>query len=76
MYGFVDFLCTYLFLIFRLLHLVVSTNHDCYVKLVVSGLDYSMDGMPRYVNYRAKILVLKGRMFDMHFSYESCSCRV
>ncbi|XP_069677672.1 rapamycin-insensitive companion of mTOR isoform X2 [Periplaneta americana] len=33
----------------QLLHLVVSTNHDCYVKLVVSGLDYSMDGMPRVI---------------------------
>ncbi|XP_021912957.1 rapamycin-insensitive companion of mTOR isoform X2 [Zootermopsis nevadensis] len=33
----------------QLLHLVVSTNHDCYVKLVVSGLDYSIDGMPRVI---------------------------
>lgn len=44
-----EFLFTCLHLGFRLLHLVVSTNHDCYVKLVVSGLDYSIDGMPRYV---------------------------
>jgi len=43
------FLYVSLHLVSRLLHLVVSTNHDCYVKLVVSGLDYSMDGMPRYV---------------------------
>jgi len=64
--GFMDFVCIYLCLISRLLHLVVSTNHDCYVKLVVSGLDYSMDGMPRYVNWKAKIFVLKGRVFDMH----------
>ena len=58
---------TFFFLVSRLLHLVVSTNHDCYVKLVVSGLDYSMDGMPRYVNYKAKIFVLKGRVFNMLF---------
>jgi hypothetical protein len=45
----VEFVFTCSLLGFRLLHLVVSTNHDCYVKLVVSGLDYSMDGMPRYV---------------------------
>jgi hypothetical protein len=69
-----DFLCTYLCLISRLLHLVVSTNHDCYVKLVVSGLDYSMDGMPRYVNYRAEIFVMNGRVFDMHLHFSSCSC--
>ncbi|KAJ9598512.1 hypothetical protein L9F63_010802, partial [Diploptera punctata] len=33
----------------QLLHLVGSTNHDCYIKLVVSGLDYSQDGMSRAI---------------------------
>ncbi|XP_063227632.1 rapamycin-insensitive companion of mTOR [Bacillus rossius redtenbacheri] len=33
----------------QLMSLVVSTNHDCYMKLVISGLDYSMDGMPRVI---------------------------
>ncbi|XP_066994227.2 rapamycin-insensitive companion of mTOR [Anabrus simplex] len=33
----------------QLLNLVVSTNHECYVKLVVSSLDYSIDGMPRVI---------------------------
>jgi len=69
MCGFMDFVCIYLCLISRLLHLVASTNHDCYVKLVVSGLDYSMDGMPRYVDYRVKTFVMKGRMFHMHFCF-------
>nr|CAD7403074.1 unnamed protein product [Timema cristinae] len=32
-----------------LLNLVVSTNHDCYVKLVVSSLDYTTDAMPRVI---------------------------
>ncbi|XP_046984569.1 rapamycin-insensitive companion of mTOR isoform X2 [Schistocerca americana] len=33
----------------QLLNLVGNTNHECYIKLVVSGLDYSLDGIPRTI---------------------------
>lgn len=33
----------------QLLNLVVATNHECYVKLVVAGLDYTLDAMPRII---------------------------
>ncbi|GLH11487.1 Rapamycin-insensitive companion of mTOR [Gryllus bimaculatus] len=33
----------------QLLNLVVATNHECYVKLVIAGLDYSLDAMPRII---------------------------
>lgn len=33
----------------QLLNLVGNTNHECYIKLVVSGLDYSLDGIPRVI---------------------------
>ncbi|XP_071443779.1 rapamycin-insensitive companion of mTOR isoform X2 [Hetaerina americana] len=36
-----------------LLDLVVSTTHDCYVKLVISSLDYSIDGVARVILKRA-----------------------
>ncbi|XP_059471780.1 rapamycin-insensitive companion of mTOR [Neocloeon triangulifer] len=32
-----------------LLSLIVETKHDCYVKLVVSSLDFTNDGMPRII---------------------------
>jgi hypothetical protein len=35
---------------FSLLDLVVDTKHDCYVKLVVSSLEYSTDGVTRWVD--------------------------
>ncbi|XP_065337651.1 rapamycin-insensitive companion of mTOR isoform X2 [Cloeon dipterum] len=33
----------------NLMTLVVDTKHDCYVKLIVSSLDYTHDGMPRQI---------------------------
>nr|UTM63730.1 Rictor [Riptortus pedestris] len=33
----------------QLLELVKSTNHDCYIKLIVSTLDYSSDDMAREI---------------------------
>ncbi|KAG8226637.1 hypothetical protein J437_LFUL005288 [Ladona fulva] len=36
-----------------LLDLVASTSHDCYVKLVISSFDYSIDGMARVILKRA-----------------------
>ena len=37
----------------HLMSLVVHTNHMCYVKLIVSGLDYSLDAMPRKILEKA-----------------------
>ncbi|XP_046400699.1 rapamycin-insensitive companion of mTOR isoform X2 [Ischnura elegans] len=36
-----------------LLDLVASTTHDCYVKLIISSLDYSIDGVARVILKRA-----------------------
>ena len=38
-----------LFVVFSLLEMVGNTNHDNYVKLVVSSLDYSRNGVPRVI---------------------------
>lgn len=35
------------------MHLVQTTNHLCYVKLIVSGLDYSQDSYPRKILEKA-----------------------
>lgn len=38
---------------FSLIQIVTTTIHVCYIKLVVSGLDYSCDDTPRQVLEKA-----------------------
>lgn len=33
----------------QLKHLIENTNHVCYIKLIVSGLDYTLDSTPRNI---------------------------
>uniref|UniRef100_A0A1B6C0I0 Rapamycin-insensitive companion of mTOR domain-containing protein n=1 Tax=Clastoptera arizonana TaxID=38151 RepID=A0A1B6C0I0_9HEMI len=51
-----------------LLELSVTTNHDCYVKLIISTLNYSIDGMTRTI--MTKVLSCKqvpSRLFATKF---------
>lgn len=66
----------------KLQDLALVTNHDCYVKLITSSLDYSRDGIPRKVFtkiiveaplestrlYAAQFLrvILRAKMSDAH----------
>lgn len=36
-----------------LIQIVTTTNHICYIKLIVSGLDYTVDALPRQVLEKA-----------------------
>lgn len=36
-----------------LIQIVTKTNHICYIKLIVSGLDYTLDDSPRKVLEKA-----------------------
>lgn len=49
--------------------IVTKTNHICYVKLIVSGLDYSLEGEPRNVLMRAllKHPSAKARLYATQF---------
>uniref|UniRef100_A0A1Q3G3F7 Putative rapamycin-insensitive companion of tor n=1 Tax=Culex tarsalis TaxID=7177 RepID=A0A1Q3G3F7_CULTA len=49
--------------------IVTKTNHLCYVKLIVSGLDYSLEGEPRNVLMRAllKHPSAKARLYATQF---------
>ncbi|XP_062538285.1 rapamycin-insensitive companion of mTOR [Armigeres subalbatus] len=49
--------------------IVTKTNHICYVKLIVSGLDYSLDGEPRKILMRAllKHPSAKARLYATQF---------
>uniref|UniRef100_A0A0N8ES09 Putative rapamycin-insensitive companion of tor n=1 Tax=Aedes aegypti TaxID=7159 RepID=A0A0N8ES09_AEDAE len=49
--------------------IVTKTNHICYVKLIVSGLDYSLDGEPRKILMRAllKHPSAKARLYAAQF---------
>ncbi|XP_055526616.1 rapamycin-insensitive companion of mTOR [Wyeomyia smithii] len=49
--------------------IVTKTNHLCYVKLIVSGLDYSLDGEPRKILMRAllKHPSAKARLYATQF---------
>ncbi|XP_065084940.1 rapamycin-insensitive companion of mTOR [Ochlerotatus camptorhynchus] len=49
--------------------IVTKTNHICYVKLIVSGLDYSLDGEPRKILLRAllKHPSAKARLYATQF---------
>lgn len=38
---------------FSLIQIVTMTNHPCYIKLIVSGLDYTVDVLPRQVLEKA-----------------------
>ncbi|XP_055313742.1 rapamycin-insensitive companion of mTOR isoform X2 [Sitodiplosis mosellana] len=37
----------------HLIQIVTTTNHPCYIKLIVSGLDYTVDALPRQVLEKA-----------------------
>ncbi|XP_058444874.1 rapamycin-insensitive companion of mTOR [Malaya genurostris] len=49
--------------------IVTKTNHLCYVKLIVSGLDYSLEGEPRKILMRAllKHPSAKARLYATQF---------
>lgn len=60
---------THLTISSRLTTIVTKTNHICYVKLIVSGLDYSLDGEPRKILLRAllKHPSAKARLYATQF---------
>lgn len=49
--------------------IITKTNHICYVKLIVSGLDYSLEGEPRKILKRAlqKHPSAKARLYAAQF---------
>uniref|UniRef100_A0A1B0D905 Rapamycin-insensitive companion of mTOR domain-containing protein n=1 Tax=Phlebotomus papatasi TaxID=29031 RepID=A0A1B0D905_PHLPP len=53
----------------QLMHLVTTTNHVCYIKLIVSGLDYSRDPMPRQILEKAltESVNRSGRLYATQF---------
>ncbi|XP_055685205.1 rapamycin-insensitive companion of mTOR [Lutzomyia longipalpis] len=53
----------------QLTHLVTTTNHVCYIKLVVSGLDYSRDPLPRQILEKAltESVNRSGRLYATQF---------
>lgn len=56
------------YIIFRLLNIVLTTHHICYVKLIVSGLDYTLDALPRLILDKALTSSLRpGRIYATQF---------
>ncbi|XP_059617891.1 rapamycin-insensitive companion of mTOR [Phlebotomus argentipes] len=53
----------------QLRHLVTTTNHVCYNKLIVSGLDYSRSPMPRQILEKAltEAVNRSGRLYATQF---------
>ncbi|GAB0093446.1 rapamycin-insensitive companion of mTOR [Sergentomyia squamirostris] len=53
----------------QLNHLVTTTNHVCYIKLIVSGLDYSRDPLARQILEKALIESVNrsGRLYATQF---------
>lgn len=45
--------CLFVLFYFSLIQIVTTTNHPCYIKLIVSGLDYTVDALPRQVLEKA-----------------------
>lgn len=54
---------------YSLIHIVTTTIHICYIKLIVSGLDYSVDALPRQVLEKALTASERsaGRMYATQF---------
>lgn len=54
---------------FSLTQIVTTTNHICYIKLIVSGLDYTVDALPRQVLEKALVASERsaGRLYATQF---------
>lgn len=58
-----------MFFPFSLTQIATTTNHICYIKLIVSGLDYTVDAMPRQVLEKALVASERstGRLYATQF---------
>lgn len=55
--------------LYSLTQIVTTTNHICYIKLIVSGLDYTVDALPRQVLEKALVASERsaGRLYATQF---------
>lgn len=63
------FIIEFHFFFFSLTQIVSTTVHICYIKLIVSGLDYSSDPLPRQVLEKALTATDRpaGRLYATQF---------
>ena len=63
--------------IFSLLDLMTITSHDTYVKLIVSSLDYSRDGLGRVILSKGLTATSEVRKVNKSFYYiDSYQCKL